>query len=92
MSGISKPLVNCSTSNQPLQQINVDAIRSMDKYQVGTDPNNAASQEVGIMFTMDLNSPQRTIKLTYPGATAAAIILRDASFAAVETLLANTTV
>lgn len=92
MSGIAKPMVNCSTSTTPNQNIPVEKIVSMDKYQVGTDPNDATKQEVGIQFTMDLLSPQRTIKLKYPGSTSAATTLRDASFTAVKTLIAATTV
>lgn len=93
MSGIAKPFVDCSTSTTPNQLINVEKITSMDKYQVGIDPNDPTQQDVGILFTMDLASPQRSVLLKYPGSTTAAkIVLRDLSFAAVETLIANTTV
>jgi len=92
MSAINKPLVNSSTSTTPEQQIAVEAIASMDKYNIGIDVNDPTRREVGILFTMNLDQPQRQKKLVYPGAEAAAIILRDASFAAIETLLANTTV
>lgn len=91
MSGIAKPLVNCSTSTTPNQQIPVDKIVSMDKY-ILEDANDASKLQVGIRFTLDSTCPVRDIELKYPGDKAAAIVLRDASFAALKTLLSNTTV
>lgn len=89
---VTQEMVNCSTSKTPNQSIPVKKIVSFDKYQIGTDPNNAASADVGIIFSMDLLSPVREIKLVYPGTIAAATILRDASYAAVKAAISQTTV
>ena len=90
---ITQKMINCSTSTTPNQEIPMDKVTSMDKYQIGTDVNDPLQQEVGIIFGMDLTSPLRTIKLHYPGAnTAAKIVTRDASYAAVKAAAAQTTV
>lgn len=90
---IVQKMVNCSTSTTPNQQIPMDMVNSFDKYQIGTDVNDPSKQEVGIIFNMNNLSSQRTIKLHYPGAnTAAKIVTRDASYAAVKAAAAQTTV
>jgi hypothetical protein len=90
---IVQKMVNCSTNTTPNIQIPMDKVVGFDKYQVGTDVNDATKQDVGIIFHMDTTSPQREIKLKYPGAnTAAKIVTRDASFAAVKAAAAQTTV
>jgi hypothetical protein len=88
---VVQQFINSSTSNQPEQQINVGKISSMDKFLI-EDVNDASRLQVGIKFSMDLTSPVREISLTYPGTKAAATILRDASFSAIETAIAQTTV
>lgn len=91
MSGIAKPMVNCSTSTTPNKQIPVEKIVSMDKLLI-KDPNDATKLQVGILFSMDNTSPQRSLKLLYPGLEGAATTLRDASYTAVKGLIAATVV
>lgn len=90
---IIQKFINASTSTTPNQEIPMDRVVSFDKYQIGTDPNDATKQDVGIIFSLDAVSPQRVMKLKYPGAnTAAKIVLRDASYAAIKAAAAQTTV
>ncbi len=84
-------MVNSSTSTTPNQQIPMDKVVSMDKYLI-EDANDASKLEVGIIFSLDTTSPVREIKLKYPGVKSAAVILRDASFAAIKAAGAQTTV
>lgn len=91
MSGISKPMVNSSTSTTPNKNIPVEKIVDMQKLDI-VDANDVTKQRVQIIFSMDQTSPQRTIKLVYPGSLSAARALRDASFTAIQTLIAATTV
>lgn len=84
-------MVNCSTSTTPNKQIPVEKIVSMDKHLI-KDPNDATKLQVGILFSMDNTSPQRSIKLLYPGLEGPATTLRDASYTAVKILIGTTTV
>ncbi len=82
-----------STSTTPALEIPINKVISIEKFQVGTDPNDASKQEVSLLITMDLSNPQRTYKLVYHGAnTAASIVLRDASLAAIKAIVNQTTV
>lgn len=92
MSGIAKPCVNASTSTTPDQNIQVEDIISMDKIVYQTDPNGVVPGVAAILFSMRFGSGQSTVTLKYPGTLAASTILRDASFAAIKTLIAATTV
>jgi hypothetical protein len=91
MSGIAKPMVNCSTSTTPNKNIPVEKIVDMQPLDI-VDPNDATRNRVQIVFSMDSTSPQRTIKLLYPGSLSAARVLRDASLAAIKALIGTTTV
>ena len=91
MSGIAKPMVNCSTSTTPNKNIPVEKIVDMQPLDI-VDPNDATRNRVEIVFSMDSTSPQRTIKLLYPGSLSAARALRDASLAAIKALIGTTTV
>lgn len=91
MSGIAKPMVNSSTSTTPTKNIPVEKIVDMQKLDI-VDVNDSTRNRVQIIFSMDQTSPQRSIRLLYPGTLSAARTLRDASFTAIQTLIAATTV
>lgn len=92
MSGIAKPTVKSSTSTTPTQLINVEEIASMDKIIFQTDPNGVVPGVAAILFSMKPYARQSSIMLKYPGSLSASTTLRDASYAAIETLIAATTV
>lgn len=91
MSGIAKPLFSSSTSTTPNKTISVEKIVDVQKLIIN-DVNDPTKLKVMNVFSMDNTSPQRTITLKYPGSLSAATTLRDASFTAIQSLLAATVV